>query len=179
MENNVTFRQAQLIRSLRWRQEIPSDEYIKHIGDTAIPMLTYLACLNYFMIDLETDLRADNKFRGGVSVRFKQCSKIVTDAHQEAFKMFGRIDAETSRGYNDALDDAYRVIDENLPKNIPHRSYNIVVAICRIFDNLNRSLGERFCFAPAKYVKNIPSLLEVIGYKDERIDDKITVLSWE
>lgn len=179
MENNkITFRQAQLIKRMAWsnikrlekKSDTPTEEE-KRLSLRAVRMLTFVACLNYAMIDLETDLKMAGKLQNPKQRRyFYMAKRIAGDAHQTAYKMLVSVHTNVGYEYNKALDVAWAMIDDAVLLQGVERSYGIVCALCRLIGSLNKELGHRYYFAPAEPIARIPYIMDVQGIEDREID---------
>lgn len=164
---NLSYRQAMLIKHTAWmntrlfaRGPRPEDERYVPL---AVRMLTLVGCLNYAMLDLESELTASGLFHHETKRRY-------TQAHGVAWSMLRKIDDRAARQYNDKTDEAYRTISGCILLEAPQRSYNIVLSLCRIISSLNGRISGRYDFNPAKPLVRIPALLECIGIEDCKID---------
>lgn len=174
---NLSYRQAMLIKHTAWmntrllaRGPRPEDERYVPL---AVRMLTLVGCLNYAMLDLESELTASGLFHHETKRRYTQAQTLVTQAHGIAWSMLRKIDDRAARQYNDKTDEAYRTISGCILLEAPQRSYNIVLSLCRIISSLNGRISGRYVFNPAKPLVRIPALLECIGIEDYRIDEII------
>ena len=152
MTQSIPYKQALLIKRTAWRNmqpRKPSEEDAKYVP-TAIRMLTCLACLNYAMCDLETELSDVGILRHGVKRMFRMAQAQVQQVHQQAYEMLNKASVRAARQYNDKLDEAWRAIDESVELEAPERAYNIVVALCRLIEKQNKELTGRYDFAPAR-----------------------------
>ena len=136
----------------------------------AVRMLTLVGCLNYAMLDLESELTASGLFHHETKRRYTQARTLVAQAHGIAWSMLRKIDDRAARQYNDKTDEAYRTISGCILLEAPQRSYNIVLSLCRIISSLNGRISGRYDFNPAKPLVHIPALLECIGIEDCKID---------
>ena len=136
----------------------------------AVRMLTLVGCLNYAMLDLESELTASGLFRHETKRRYTQARTLVAQAHGIAWSMLRKIDDRAARQYNDKTDEAYRTISGCILLEAPQRSYNIVLSLCRIISSLNGRISGRYDFNPPKPLVRIPALLECIGIEDCKID---------
>ena len=116
----------------------------------AVRMLTLVGCLNYAMLDLESELTASGLFRHETKRRYTQARTLVAQAHGIAWSMLRKIDDRAARQYNDKTDEAYRTISGCILLEAPQRSYNIVLSLCRIISSLNGRISGRYDFNPAK-----------------------------
>lgn len=172
MMRTIPYEQALLIKRTAWmnmqpRKPRPEDARLVPI---AVRMLTYVACLNYAVCDLETELAEAGMMRHRVKRTFGMVREIVQRTHQQAWEMIARISAAAARQYNDELDAAWKRIDDCVALLPPERAYNIVAALCRLIENLNAKLAGRYDFAPARALYRIPALLECTAIHDYRID---------
>lgn len=149
------------------RRPRPEDERLVPI---AIRMLTYIACLNYAMCDLETELADAGLLRHAVKRSFRSAQENVQQAHQRAYKMLAQANDKAPRCYNNEMDDAWQKIDQGILLSPPERAYNMVVALARLVEKLNTRLTGRYDFAPARDLYRIPGLLSCTGIHDYRID---------
>lgn len=115
----------------------------------AVRMLTLVGCLNYAMLDLESELTASGLFRHETKRRYTQARTLVAQAHGIAWSMLRKIDDRAARQYNDKTDEAYRTISGCILLEAPQRSYNIVLSLCRIISSLNGRISGRYDFNPA------------------------------
>ena len=171
---NLSYRQAMLIKHTAWmntrllaRGPRPEDERYVPL---AVRMLTLVGCLNYAMLDLESELTASGLFHHETKRRYTQAQTLVSQAHGIAWSMLRKIDDRAARQYNDKTDEAYRTISGCILLEAPQRSYNIVLSLCRIISSLNGRISGRYDFNPAKPPVRIPALLECIGIEDCKID---------
>lgn len=145
----------------------------QHLARIAVRMLNFVACLNYAIDDLEADLRQSGRLCGTVARCFNISRRIVINAHSAAYKMLISIHNSVGRQYNSAMDEAWSRIDKCVLIPPPERGYNIVVALCRLVERLNRELGMRYYFQPAKAIATIPAKLNGIKFRDYRLDNII------
>ena len=82
---NLPYRQAMLIKHTAWmntrllaRGPRPEDERYVPL---AVRMLTLVGCLNYAMLDLESELTASGLFRHETKRRYTQAQTLVSQAH--------------------------------------------------------------------------------------------------
>lgn len=173
----LPYRQAMLMKHTAWmntrlieRGPRPEDERYVPL---AVRMLTLVGCLNYAMLDLESELTASGLFRHETKRRYTQARTLVAQAHGIAWSMLRKIDDRAARQYNDKTDEAYRTISGCILLEAPQRSYNIVLSLCRIISSLNGRISGRYDFNPVKPLVRIPALLECTGIEDYRIDEII------
>lgn len=173
----LPYRQAMLMKHTAWmntrlieRGPRPEDERYVPL---AVRMLTLVGCLNYAMLDLESELTASGLFRHETKRRYTQARTLVAQAHGIAWSMLRKIDDRAARQYNDKTDEAYRTISGCILLEAPQRSYNIVLSLCRIISSLNGRISGRYDFNPAKPLVRILALLECTGIEDYRIDEII------
>lgn len=176
MNNKIPFRQAQLIKRMAKKQidlldqKSISPEEEKRLSFRAVRMLTFVACLNYAMLDLETDLKMAGKLRDNKRRYFYMAKRIASDAHQTAYKMLASINENVGYEYNKALDTTWEKIDECILLPQLEKSYSIVCALCRLIGMLNKELGKRYYFAPAQHIERIPHIMDVQGVEDKQVD---------
>lgn len=110
----LPYRQAMLMKHTAWmntrlieRGPRPEDERYVPL---AVRMLTLVGCLNYAMLDLESELTASGLFRHETKRRYTQAQTLVAQAHGIAWSMLRKIDDRAARQYNDKTDEAYRTI---------------------------------------------------------------------
>jgi len=143
----------------------------KRLNDLAVRMILFVACLNYAMYDLETDLKAAGKLQNQKQRRyFYMARRIAGNAHQTAYKMLVAVDNGVGREYNKAFDLTWKKIEDCILLDGPERSYSIVCALCRLIGSLNKELGSRYYFAPAGPISRIPRIMDVQGIEDKGID---------
>ncbi len=125
----LPYRQAMLMKHTAWmntrlieRGPRPEDERYVPL---AVRMLTLVGCLNYAMLDLESELTASGLFRHETKRRYTQARTLVAQAHGIAWSMLRKIDDRAARQYNDKTDEAYRTISGCILLEAPQRSYNI------------------------------------------------------
>lgn len=181
MNNKIPLRQAQLIKRMAWRQidlldrKNISSEDEKHLSFRAVRMLTFIACLNYAMLYLESDLAVAGKLRDNKRRYFYMAKHIASDAHQTAYKMLASINDNVGYEYHKALDTTWKKIDECILLPPLEKSYSIVCALCRLIGTLNKELGKRYYFAPAQHIERIPHIMDVQGVEDKNVDRIIDV----
>ena len=119
---NLPYRQAMLIKHTAWmntrlltRGPRPEDERYVPL---AVRMLTLVGCLNYAMLDLESELTASGLFHHETKRRYTQAQTLVTQAHGIAWSMLRKIDDRAARQYNDKTDEAYRTISGCILKGL-------------------------------------------------------------
>lgn len=150
-------------------RKMPADEE-RRLAKKAVRMLNYVACLNYAIDDLETDLRQLGIYKGMAARCFKMSERIIINAHSRAYDMLMSINSRVGREYNAAMDDMWTKIENCVLLPHPERGFNIVVALCRLITKLNKELGHRYYFAPAAAISTIPSKLDVCQIKDYELD---------
>lgn len=168
----MTLKEAQLIKRTAWQNmqpRKPTKEDEKYVP-IAVQMLSYIGALDYALYDLEETLTTAGQFRHSTKRVVKQSQQLAMSVHAEAYHMFGQIDKSACRQYNDKADEAYARASECILLEGVSKSYNIVIALCRIIEKLNRSLSGRYDFAPARALYRIPSLLQCIGETDYQVD---------
>lgn len=174
----IPYQQALLIKRTAWmnmqpRKPRPEDERLVPI---AIRMLTYVACLNYAMLDLETELSNAGLLRQNIKRSFRIAQERVQHVHQEAYMMLQKVNDKATREYNDQLDWAWSCIDNAVLLDVPERAYNIIVALIRLIEKANIELSGRYDFAPSRVLYCIPSLLSCAGIEDRHIDRIIEIV---
>lgn len=162
------------VQRLERPPQMPTEDE-KRLTNTAIQMLNYVACLNYAMDDLEHDLRTTGQMQGLTARCFNVSRRIIVDAHDRAYKMLVNVSRSVGREYNSAMDATWRRIDDCVLLPPPERGYNIVVALCRLVERLNRELGMRYYFQPAKAIATIPAKLNGVKFHDYRLDNIIVL----
>ena len=173
----LPYRQAMLMKHTAWMntrliERGPRPEVVRYVP-LAVRMLTLVGCLNYAMLDLESELTASGLFRHETKRRYTQARTLVAQAHGIAWSMLRKIDDRAARQYNDKTDEAYRTISGCILLEAPQRSYNIVLSLCRIISSLNGRISGRYDFNPAKPLVRIRELLVCTGIVDYRIDEII------
>ncbi len=175
----MTYKQMQLIRRTAWMNlqildRGPSETDARYVP-AAVKMLTLVACMGYAVLDLEEALAEAGKLRHLVKQRMNHIRRLTEYAHGTAFEMLRTVNPMASRQYNDQLDWMYGRITGCVLLPEPEKSYNIVVALCRLIEKYNGQVSGRYDFAPAKPMYKIPSLLECAGIVDYKLDDIIEV----
>lgn len=173
----MTLQEAQLIKRTAWRNmqdRKPSKDDEKYVPK-AVRMLTFIACLNYAMLDLGDELSEAGILRHVVKRRYNMAADLVQRVHSIAYGMLVRISEKAGREYNDKMDETYSRIQSCVMLQPPERAYNIVLALLRLITSLNVELTCRYDFAPARKLKAIPSMLSVCGIKDYAIDNILNV----
>lgn len=168
----MTLQEAQLIKRTAWQNmqpRTPSEKDKKYVP-IAVQMLSYIGALDYALYDLEETLTAAGRFRHSTKRLVKQSQQLAVSVHAEAYHMLGRINKQASRQYNDKADETFARVSDCILLEGVSKSYNIVIALCRIIEKLNRSLSCRYDFAPARALYRIPSLLQCIGETDYHVD---------
>ena len=183
MSNHIPFRQAQLMKRMAWsniqrleKKRDLSKEEEDRLNDRAVRMLNFVACLNFAMIDLETDLKMAGKLKNEKQRRyFYMARRIAGEAHQTAYKILISVDSEVGCEYNKAFDYTWSKIEECVLLEGAERSYSIVCALCRLIGSLNKELGRRYYIAPAVPIARIPNIMDVQGIEDKKVDRIIDV----
>lgn len=178
MTQSISYKQALLIKRTAWmnmqpRKPQPQDERLVPI---AVRMLTYVACLNYAMLDLETELSNAGLLRQNIKRSFYIAYEHVQKVHQEAYMMLRKINNKATREYNDHMEWAWRKIENAVLLDAPERGYNIVVALVRLIEKANIELSGRYDFAPSRVLYRITSLLSCAGIEDRQIDRIIEIV---
>ncbi len=173
----MTLQEAQLIKrtarvNMQYRK--PSEDDKKYIPK-AVRMLTFIAVLNYAMLDLGDELSEAGILRHAVKRRYNMALELVQKAHSEAYRRFNIINPASARMYNDKMDQTYAVIQSCVMLKSPERSYNIVMALSRMIESLNKFLLARYDFRPARELSKIPGMLSEAGIKDYHIDNIIDI----
>lgn len=170
----MTYEQMQLIRRTAWMNiqlldKGPRPEDAKYVP-RAVRMLTLVACMGYAVLDLEEALSRCGKLRHEVKVRMKQVKHLTEYAHGTAFEMLHKVSDEAARMYNDRMDETYRRIFARILLPEPEKSYNIVVALCRLIEKYNGQISGRYDFNPAKPLYKVPALIACAGIEDHHLD---------
>lgn len=173
----IPYRQALLIKRTAWvnmqpRKPRPEDERLVPI---AIRMLTYIACLNYAMCDLETELHESGLLKHEVKHSFRIEQEHVQKVHQEAYVMLKKVSMDAARRYHEQLEWMWGRIDGAVLLEAPERAYNIVLSLVRLIEKANTAILGRYDFAPAKVLYRIPERLACTGIEDHKIDRIIEV----
>lgn len=177
MTQTIPYKQALLIKRTAWvnmQPRTPSDKD-KRLVPIAIRMLTYIACLNYAMCDLEEELYQAGLLKHGVKRSFRVAQENVQHVHQEAYMMLRKINDKASREYNDQMDWAWYKINNAILLNAPKRAYNIAIALVRLIEKTNIALQGRYDFAPARKLYRIPNLMACVGIEDKHVDRIIEI----
>lgn len=174
---SIPYKEALLIKRTAWmnmqpRKHRPEDDRLVPI---AVRMLTYIACLNYAMCDLETELEDAGLLRHGIKRAFRTAQEHVGKVHQHAYVMLGKISEEATRSYNEQLDWMWGRIDSSVLLAPPERAFNIVVSLVRLVERANTQLLGRYDFAPARVLYRIPGLLACAGIEDRQVDRIIEI----
>jgi hypothetical protein len=173
----MRLKEALLIQRMVWRSTQPSEPTEKDLeyNRKAVRMLTFIACLNYAMLDLGDELSEAGILRHAVKRRYNMAVEIVQRVHSVAYRMLTRISLQAGREYNDKMDETYSRIQSCVMLQPPERAYNIVLALLRLIGALNKELTCRYDFAPARELAAIPSMLSDCGIKDYGIDNILNV----
>ena len=173
----MTLQEAQLIKRTAWvnmQDRKPSKDDEKYVPK-AVRMLTFIACLNYAMLDLGDELSEAGILRHAVKRRYNMALDIVQKAHAEAYRMLNSISEPAGRQYNEEMDRTYSIIQSCVMLQPPERAYNIVLALLRLITSLNVELTCRYDFYPARVLGKIPGMMADIGIKDYRIEPILKV----
>ncbi len=176
---SIPYKEALLIKRTAWmnmqpRKHRPEDDRLVPI---AVRMLTYIACLNYAMCDLEIELEDAGLLRHGIKRAFRIAQEHVGKVHQHAYVMLGKISTEATRSYNDQLDWMWSRIDNCILLTPPERAYNIVVALVRLIEKENTALLGRYDFAPARVLYKVSAQLACTSIEDRNIDQIIEMIT--
>lgn len=163
------------MKRMAWRNMQPRDlthptAEEQRLAALAVRMLLYAACLDYAMLELEEEVTAAGLFRHAAKRRILQAEELIARVHGRAYDLLVRVSPEAGRQYNDRMDAAWRRMAQSVLLPSPERSYNMVVALCRLIESANRRLTARYDFAPARELRRIPSLLDILGLQDREID---------
>lgn len=168
----LTHKQAILMHRMAWNDRRMREPTIedKKLVPVAIKMLSYIACLNYALCDLEDEMRDAGKYRHEAKRRIQQAQKMVEEVHNTAYYMLYNSSRVAGRQYNDATDGSWKEITDAVLLAPPERGYNIVVALCRLIEKQNLILSGKYDFTPAKKLYTIPALIACCGIEDRKID---------
>lgn len=172
---SITVEEAQLIKRTAWvnsQDREPSEKDVVYVSK-AIRMLTYIATLDSIMYDLIAELESIGLYRQEIKRRVNQAHDMVREVHDCSHRMLRNISDLAGRQYNDAMEHECDTIGDCILLEAPERSYNIVLALCRLIERYNNEISPRYNFRPANKLSRIPSLLDVIKQKDYYIDDII------
>lgn len=136
-------------------------------------MLVYIACINYAMYGLESELRASGKYRHKVAHYFKIAQKIANDAHNNAYAMFASGENNVGPMYNEEFDRIWAEIDECVLLPDSEKDYNIIMALSRIVGKLTKEIEFMYYFPLADHITRIPSLLNGLEIEDYKVDNII------
>lgn len=153
----------------------PTADDRERVVPIAVRMLTYIAALAYTYYDLIDELEEAGLYRQATKKVVNRQKTIIENVHNRAFNMLKTINPIASRQYNDKMEQCYRIIQSSILLKAPERSVNIVVALCRLIEKDNRAIGNKYYFAPAEVLYNIPKQLEIIGIKDYKLDQIIEI----
>ena len=177
----MTLQEAQLIKRTAWmniqiegkRQKDrlkpqPADEIC---ATKARRGLELVACLNYVSLDLEAELFDAGLFRHETKRIVREIQRIVERVHQQAWRMLNDYKDGVGRVYNDRMDVVYNAISDAVLRTPPERSYNIMLAMVREIDNINRYLKPRnWDFYYARELQDIIPKLRRINIEDKHLD---------
>lgn len=176
----IPYKQALLIKRMAWvnmqqcdKPHIPTPTEIATVPKI-VRMLFLVACLDNFVIDMQESFDSCGILRGAVKRWTNLCFERVANAHGAAYRMLAEIEPETARKYNSYSEAFIKQINDSVLLEEPERSYNIVVAICRIIERENRSFG-RNDFVPAKELYSIPNVLRCCKLEDHQLDSLIDI----
>lgn len=177
----MTIQEAQLIKRTAWmnvrlqeRRQMdrikpqPADEIC---AAKARRGLELVACLNYVSLDLETELVDAGVFRHETKRIVREIQRIVERVHQQAWQMLNSYKDGVGRVYNDRMDVVYNAINDAVMLPPPERSYNIMLAMVRVIDNINQFLKPRnWDFYYARELQDIIPKLRRINIEDRHLD---------
>lgn len=133
--------------------------------------LELVACLNYVSLDLETELADAGMFRHETKHIVRDIQRIVERVHQSAWRMLNDYKDGVGRIYNDRMEIVYNAINDAVLLLPPERSYNIMLAIARVIDNINRFLKPyNWDFYYARELRDIIPKLRRINIEDRQLD---------
>lgn len=147
----------------------------KKYTSKAVRMLTFIACLNSVMYDLEDALSEAGMFKHSVKYRCNMASSIARIAHVEAYDMLRTISPNAAREYNSVMEKTYNTICSHITLPPIEKYYNIVMALVRLITELNNELLSRYNFIPARALLKVEDLLSVCKIKDYKIDNIILI----
>lgn len=177
----MTIQEAQLIKRMAWMniqieekrrkdrlKQQPADEIC---AAKARRGLELVACLNYVSLDLETELSDAGMFRHETKRIIREIQRIVGRVHQQAWRMLNDYKDGVGRIYNDRMEIVYNAINNAVLLAPPERSYNIMLAMVRVIDNINRYLKpQNWDFYYARELQDIIPKLRRINIEDRYLD---------
>lgn len=177
----MTLKEAQLIKRTAWMniqmeekrrkdrlKPQPADEICTAKARRGIELV---ACLNYAALDLEEELTAAGMFRHETKRIVREIQKITARVHQQAWQMLNNYKDGVGRVYNGRMDVVYNAINDAVLIAPPERSYNIMLAMVRVIDNINQFLKPRnWDFYYARELQDIIPKLRRINIEDRRLD---------
>lgn len=176
----MTYQEAMLIKRTAWmnikieerrRQQLKDQPADERCAAKARIGLELIACLNYVAIDLEMELTDAGMFRHATKRIVRDIQHIVQYVHQHAWRMLNNYKDGVGKVYNDRMDVVYRTINNAVLLDPPERAYNIMMAMIRIIDNINRFLKPfNWDFYYARQLIDIIPKLQRINIEDHHID---------
>lgn len=180
MAQTSTLRELRLIKRTAWqqiqnegkREPRPTDNVHAAL---AVKALLYVACLNWYTLELETELTDAGLFRHTVKHQVKRIQEITSLVHSQAWEMLNKIN-ESGHRYNEEMDRYRRIIDDNVLLPPPERSASIVSTLVRLILRENEYLRPHgFDFVYAWRLRPIPSLLADVGVNITDLDRVIEI----
>lgn len=136
-------------------------------------VLLYVACINYAMYGLESELKDSGKYKHKVAHYFKIAQKIANNAHNWSYNMFATGAKDVGLEYNKEFDSVWSKIDGCILLPNEEKDYNIIIALCRIVERLSKEVIAMYYFPFIENIVRIPSLLSHLGIEDYKVENII------
>ncbi len=152
---------------------IPSAEE-KRLTKLAVKIIIYTQCINGALVELQTELERAGMFRQRAKHQFKKAEAIGIEVSNIAVDIFRKYDTiHETNCVTEMFERAYATdlkIDSSVALQGVDRAYNIVIALCRLFEKHNKQLSNSYYFQKGEPIYQIPRTLECLGVKDYHIE---------
>jgi hypothetical protein len=139
---------------------VPHTATEKQDNDKAVRMIILVACLNYAMVDIQTELEDAGMFKQQLKRHFNQANKLVMYAHNRFFSMLtSKNFIEAKRQYLKYTDATWDNISNTVMLTDLEGAVNKGYSLCRLALKYNDELRNRYgCW----FVDKLNFLLKVL-----------------
>ena len=176
--NEKVAKSATLVRRIIENQEkprLPKSEQDRIDNDNAVKMITLVACLNYAMVDLGSDLEDAGLMKQNIKRNYNIAYRKVVDIHRAFDTMVSKVNKLAGKRYMYLMDKNDQAIHEHIYLQGVERSYNVVMALCRLINIYYNKIRGRYLYRPLvgiDYVMNMLNFPDIPKHDLDFIIDK-------
>ena len=160
--NEKVAKKAVLVRRIIEKQgepRIPKTEQDRIDNNNAVKMITLVACLNYAMVDLGTDLEDAGLMKQNIKRNYNIAYRKVVDIHRAFDTMVSKVNKLAGKRYTYLMDKNDQAINEHICLQGLERSYNVVMALCRLINAYYDKIRGRYLYRPLVGIDYVMNML--------------------